>query len=65
MSDAPMRASFIAHPRTRTVPGSGPPTSTTADATTRYQVRQVAWGDRLRFEVRDAATNTTLAIRVT
>lgn len=31
----------------------------------RYQVREVLWGSRKRFVLRDTATNTTIAIRTT
>jgi hypothetical protein len=31
----------------------------------RFQVRSVPWGDKRRFAVRDAETNSTLAIRAT
>ena len=35
------------------------------DRACRYQVREVLWGNRKRFVVRDAATDTTIAIRTT
>jgi hypothetical protein len=37
----------------------------TADGAMRFQVRSVPWGDKRRFAVRDAETDSTLAIRAT
>lgn len=46
---------------------AGPPAFSAAPAERgpRYQVRSLLWGNRKRFEVRDTATGTTVAIRTT
>lgn len=64
MPDPAYRAAFPTRP-------TSPPTSSPAAAIrpterlSRYRVREVAWGNRKRFVVRDTATNTTIAIRTT
>jgi hypothetical protein len=58
-------ASPIHQIRPEPVPKRPPLPDPTIPASARYQVRPVQWGDRERFEVRDTATDTTIAIRTT
>ncbi len=51
-------------------PGSAPTSSlpvvnAQVESACRYQFREVLWGNRKRFVVRDTVANTTIAIRAT
>lgn len=44
---------------------TSPPHFTPVERSCRYRVREVLWGNRRRYVVRDTATDTTIAIRTT